>query len=228
MAPHSLHESSASILSRYDALLVLKITSHSSLDPVHQYPHVIRDIALKSNKRLLIYFPTTSLWLQLAQNRSKSFEKVQTLLSQLYILATAELPEFVPCDIVLQVLRGDDKQDLLIDLDTLQQPEKLKQLVENVHIFNDDANAPDNTDGHAAAQDITAAAADNESSQVSITREDSHLGTVALGGTFDHLHAGHKILLSMACWLGSKRVIVGISGKLGPSVHTIPLCPLIK
>lgn len=34
---------------------------------------------------------------------------------------------------------------------------------------------------------------------------------VALGGTFDHLHAGHKILLSMAAWIASSKVIVGIT-----------------
>ena len=35
---------------------------------------------------------------------------------------------------------------------------------------------------------------------------------VALGGTFDHLHAGHKILLSMAAWIATRKVIVGITG----------------
>lgn len=34
---------------------------------------------------------------------------------------------------------------------------------------------------------------------------------VALGGTFDHLHAGHKILLSMAAWIASSKVIVGVT-----------------
>ncbi|TNY17671.1 hypothetical protein DMC30DRAFT_405253 [Rhodotorula diobovata] len=34
---------------------------------------------------------------------------------------------------------------------------------------------------------------------------------VALGGTFDHLHAGHKILLTMACSLCSQRLVVGVS-----------------
>ncbi|KAJ7709726.1 hypothetical protein B0H17DRAFT_1155607 [Mycena rosella] len=34
---------------------------------------------------------------------------------------------------------------------------------------------------------------------------------VALGGTFDHLHAGHKILLSMAAWIASEKLIVGIT-----------------
>ena len=33
----------------------------------------------------------------------------------------------------------------------------------------------------------------------------------ALGGTFDHLHAGHKILLSMAAWITSEKLIVGLT-----------------
>jgi len=37
------------------------------------------------------------------------------------------------------------------------------------------------------------------------------LPVVALGGTFDHLHAGHKILLSMAAWISRKKVIVGVT-----------------
>ncbi|KAJ7273268.1 Nucleotidylyl transferase [Mycena rebaudengoi] len=34
---------------------------------------------------------------------------------------------------------------------------------------------------------------------------------VALGGTFDHLHAGHKILLSMAAWIAHSKLIVGVT-----------------
>ncbi|PLW40552.1 hypothetical protein PCANC_16776 [Puccinia coronata f. sp. avenae] len=35
--------------------------------------------------------------------------------------------------------------------------------------------------------------------------------TLALGGTFDHLHSGHKILLTMASWLATRRLVVGIT-----------------
>jgi len=37
---------------------------------------------------------------------------------------------------------------------------------------------------------------------------------VALGGTFDHLHPGHKILLSMGAWIASRKVIVGVTEDL--------------
>lgn len=34
---------------------------------------------------------------------------------------------------------------------------------------------------------------------------------VAVGGTFDHLHAGHKILLTMTAWLARRRLVCGIT-----------------
>ncbi|ORY84275.1 hypothetical protein BCR37DRAFT_378269 [Protomyces lactucae-debilis] len=34
---------------------------------------------------------------------------------------------------------------------------------------------------------------------------------VAVGGTFDHLHDGHKILLSMTAWLATVKVICGVT-----------------
>ncbi|CAG8468026.1 16392_t:CDS:2 [Acaulospora colombiana] len=35
---------------------------------------------------------------------------------------------------------------------------------------------------------------------------------VAVGGTFDHLHVGHKILLTMSAWITNKRLICGVTG----------------
>ncbi|RHZ80613.1 hypothetical protein Glove_134g207 [Diversispora epigaea] len=35
---------------------------------------------------------------------------------------------------------------------------------------------------------------------------------VAVGGTFDHLHAGHKILLTMSAWITRQRLICGVTG----------------
>lgn len=35
---------------------------------------------------------------------------------------------------------------------------------------------------------------------------------IALGGTFDHLHVGHKIFLSVAALIATRRIIVGVTG----------------
>lgn len=43
---------------------------------------------------------------------------------------------------------------------------------------------------------------------------------VALGGTFDHLHAGHKILLSVGAWIASEKLIIGITGTPVPTRPT--------
>lgn len=40
------------------------------------------------------------------------------------------------------------------------------------------------------------------------------VSTTALGGTFDHLHIGHKILLTLSAWITTNRLIVGISDKV--------------
>lgn len=45
-----------------------------------------------------------------------------------------------------------------------------------------------------------------------IARHRDSYEVVALGGTFDHLHAGHKILLTMACSIATRKIIVGVSG----------------
>lgn len=39
-----------------------------------------------------------------------------------------------------------------------------------------------------------------------------HHRSIALGGTFDHLHVGHKILLSMAALIATDRIVVGVTG----------------
>ncbi|KAF7338180.1 CTP-transf-like domain-containing protein [Mycena venus] len=51
---------------------------------------------------------------------------------------------------------------------------------------------------------------------------------VALGGTFDHLHAGHKILLSMAAFIASSKLIVGVTSDtlLTRKAHASVLEPL--
>lgn len=40
----------------------------------------------------------------------------------------------------------------------------------------------------------------------------AYFNTCAVGGTFDHIHDGHKILLSMSMFLSKSKLIIGITG----------------
>jgi pantetheine-phosphate adenylyltransferase len=53
----------------------------------------------------------------------------------------------------------------------------------------------------------------NEVTTIAIGRSKRpRYGVAAMGGTFDHLHAGHKVLLSMAAWIAEEKLIVGVTG----------------
>ena len=40
-----------------------------------------------------------------------------------------------------------------------------------------------------------------------------NLNVIALGGTFDHLHVGHKVMLSLSDYLAESKVIIAVSGE---------------
>jgi len=60
---------------------------------------------------------------------------------------------------------------------------------------------------------ITSSRADFEAQKLSsgASSEKDQLPVVALGGTFDHLHAGHKILISIGAFLATEKLIVGVT-----------------
>ncbi|KAK7207322.1 hypothetical protein BZA70DRAFT_286685 [Myxozyma melibiosi] len=53
---------------------------------------------------------------------------------------------------------------------------------------------------------------DEEEEDAEDEGRDGSYAVVALGGTFDHLHDGHRILLTMAGFLASEKLIVGVTG----------------
>lgn len=67
-------------------------------------------------------------------------------------------------------------------------------------------------DPEAETGHVTNSVTLNKSEELLASASEEQFSVVALGGTFDHLHAGHKILLTLAAWLTRDKLIVGITG----------------
>lgn len=52
---------------------------------------------------------------------------------------------------------------------------------------------------------------DDDEEVQQLTSNESRYNTVAVGGTFDRLHAGHRLLLTVAAWVTSSTLLVGIT-----------------
>lgn len=176
----------ASPTSQYDVVLTLHL---HSLTSIAEYRHLIAEAASSTHSKLLILLPTTQLWTSLLQNRAETFEQVQSFLSQVYVLAQSKFKEEdASVDVVVEALRGTSSSGDAASLQHLMQ--------------------------HAKRLEYQEEARENGGNETErITAGEERMGTVALGGTFDHLHSGHKILLTMACWLAERRTIVGVTGK---------------
>ena len=184
----------------YDVVLTLRL---HSLTFIAEYRHLIAEAASCTRSKLLILLPTTQLWTSLLQNRAESFEQVQSFLSQVYVLAQSKFKEEdASVDVVVEALRGTSSGDAA----------SMQHLMKDAKRLEYQEEAREN--------------GDNETER--ITAGEERMGTVALGGTFDHLHSGHKILLTMACWLAQRRTIVGITGRYRLRPHSLIAEPSIR
>ena len=176
-------------LTAYDALVVLHLTSADQLSSDNtEIRSVVQEAARHARRKLLISLPRSQLWSDLSADRAGNFDAVQAFLGRLYVFVSVALQEGVGADVVIDELRGESLLG-----EEAGEVDQLRTRFAIVRVYG--------TTQKAGPTDV--------SSSNSASRH--AMGTVALGGTFDHLHAGHKILLTMACWLASRRVIVGIT-----------------
>ncbi|KAF9154579.1 hypothetical protein BG015_000562 [Linnemannia schmuckeri] len=155
-----------------------------------------------------------------------SFHSVQKVLSALYVSFTKQAVALgrplAELDIVIRESCGYDVgaggvgDEIPFDV-FLGLPPAIKELEElNERRLQNGAKklairTLDEAKAHATGETHTSLVEAIDSTLPHTKVQEGQYGDVALGGTFDHLHAGHKILLSMTAWISSHRVVCGVT-----------------
>ncbi|KAF8800201.1 hypothetical protein BYT27DRAFT_7342557 [Phlegmacium glaucopus] len=156
-------------------------------------------------------FPSTFPEIQ-GLSHTKSWDPVQRILTFTYVQATKVAWEAnkieMQVDVLLKGLNEDLEQDLGKDMDIV------------FRVGGDSIAVPLPESISFLRQSYLPAGERNPEEQT-MTTEGTPSPTASslppfypvsvIGGTFDHLHAGHKILLSMAAYITSQKLIVGIT-----------------
>ncbi|KAG6833060.1 hypothetical protein H0H87_011804 [Tephrocybe sp. NHM501043] len=220
----------------------LLLATVSSLDPPHFLAPVITTAATTTRAHLTIVLfsrhfnnPTGTATLR-GVSRTGRFEDVCRFLTYVYVQATsvAQALDKILMEIDVLLLGIDDDVPCTLGQDAdvvfrvagdsigVQLPEHVSALRQSYLTAAD----------HDSIEHPVASTSSSPSSlsQLSAERTPPRLPVVAIGGTFDHLHAGHKILLSMAAWITSEKIIVGVTDDalLGKKSHPQQLQPLAE
>lgn len=143
-------------------------------------------------------------------NRVQQWDRVQSLLTYVYVKATKAAQDLGKVLLDISVVLKDPSQSFPDDfwngMDMcfrIQGDPPVPHLPNSIGTLPQVFVVPDkSTEVHQQHSVRVAPTCDTSPSSYPV---------VALGGTFDHLHAGHKILLSMATWIASTKVIVGVT-----------------
>lgn len=145
----------------------------------------------KTNSSLLIYIQDFMI-------ERYSLLEIQEILQNLYLVALEENP-FISVSIIFESICGYDVLQICnlfdyIFVDTYNMQKKLKQNVSSQIILLE--------------QEFTIHI-DNIQLKHTIISVDN----LVVGGTFDHLHSGHKVLLSICGLIASQKIVCGITTK---------------
>ena len=168
-------------------------------------------------------------------SHTKSWDPVQRILTFTYVQATRVAWEAnkiqMQIDVLLKGLNEDLDQDLGKDMDIVFRVSGgmfdcsfVWLLYLNVNATCSDSIAVPLPESISfLRQSYLPAGEQNSGEQITISERTPSESLTAsdlppfypvsvIGGTFDHLHAGHKILLSMAAYITSQKLIIGITG----------------
>ncbi|KAG8963110.1 hypothetical protein FRC03_003386 [Tulasnella sp. 419] len=190
---------------KYDrSILILHLESILHTHNPWHYGSAIAEASSRTNKQLRILILSELFDNELKAKPAKYWSSIHNLLS--YVYAQATLPAHEEGRLLMNVeviFRG------------LSDETSFKDVIEASwdHVFATSSNhIPQQL--RQLATTILPLSGDDSAliEEVSVLKNvaDSY-PVVALGGTFDHLHAGHKILLTMSAWIATEKVIVGVT-----------------
>jgi len=171
---------------------------------IHDWSSAIRTATECTTRRLVITIFYDLFNADSGLSHTRCWSDVHNLLTTVYVEATgiSQQANRILMDIDV-LLCGYDKQPHVSTNDQFN------------HVFLADADAP--LPGWVKSLPTSVLPRNSDVTQcpsrsyVQIKETPSSYHTVALGGTFDHLHSGHKILLSMAAWIAHGKVIIGVT-----------------
>lgn len=166
-------------------------------------------------------------------SHTKSWDAVQRILTFTYVQATKVAWEAnkiqMQVDVLLKGLNEDLDQDLGKDMDIVFRVSGgmfgcsfFPHLYLYIHATPSDSIAVPLPESISFLRQSYLPAGEQNPEEQNMIAEETSSSTASnlppfypvsvIGGTFDHLHAGHKILLSMAAYITSQKLIIGITG----------------
>ncbi|WWD01437.1 hypothetical protein V866_008381 [Kwoniella sp. B9012] len=199
-------------------ILFLPFTPSTLSDPSHVVSIILDILPRSSTQSFTVLFTTPGshqqLYTTLKQSPSRNFKLLQTFLGRIYAgLATAQLiAGRVLMDVEIhfdgedgswkdKLFRSEKGDFQLIATEGLPIPSQISSLI---------ASIPQSTIPFPIASSSNDHIPPSDQSDQSDQSSSRGPPVVALGGTFDHLHAGHKLLLHLSFFLSSQKLIVGL------------------
>ncbi|KAG4093937.1 hypothetical protein H8356DRAFT_1311483 [Neocallimastix lanati (nom. inval.)] len=191
---------------------------------VSKYKSLIQDLTMKASDKLdiIIYCEEivdrthdVYLW--------KKWNEVERLLSSFYVMTSQKT--YQSGNILLDVnvifdkwcdydIFAEESWDIFVitesnDIETLNKINEKRESMElsSIKYIYESVTEDQSQDNEEINEQIRQQTCFIETND----NEKDFYPTIALGGTFDHLHNGHKILLTISAWLAAKKVICGVS-----------------
>jgi len=184
----------------------------SGLKDVHNYADAIKAATEQTTERLLIILFCGVFNEDRHLNHSAVWDEVQGLLTFVYVEATrvAQDADRILMDVNV-LLRGLDKEVNIREEDGWQHVFTINEDLSEYPLPSWASSIPVTILPVSTQALVEAVVSEDSIVEKATPSKPSTYPVVALGGTFDHLHSGHKILLSMSAWIAHEKVIIGVT-----------------